>query len=214
MIPSLEKVVELAGSLALIGDDRPQVLVDLEQKVDNGSLYYRFLYELSKKYGPLNFFEIGTYIGASAAHMALGHPQGRVLTVDINPDAKIRGDALHIPNLTCAVIDSCLAAELVASRGPLDVLYIDGNHTFNQMYGEYTMFRRFVKPGGLIIVDDIELKMATNEMSIGFDFIVDKKAKANHLHHTGFGFAVKTEGVSPRPWDQVIGEASARMGLK
>lgn len=40
--------------------------------------------------------------------------------------------------------------------GPLDMLFIDGDHTYDGVRNDYTLYRKFVRPGGVILFHDIE----------------------------------------------------------
>ena len=40
--------------------------------------------------------------------------------------------------------------------GPLDMIFIDGDHTYDGVHSDYTLYRKFVRPGGIIMFHDIE----------------------------------------------------------
>lgn len=204
---SLDALGQLAAEVMAGLDRRGPWLEGLR---DAHEPYYRFLHELVLRLHPLTILEIGTYVGVSAAHMAYDNHGGRVVTVDINPDAKRWADLLRLPNLLALTSNSSQAVPLVEGYGPFDVLYIDGLHNFNQTYGEYVLYRPLVREGGLIIFDDVALPMATNEMEVFWRFVTDPKLRVDALHHTGFGVAIKT-GAPPPPWEAVIGEACSLM---
>jgi predicted O-methyltransferase YrrM len=100
--------------------------------------------------------------------------------------------------------DSATVVDAARGHGPYDLLYIDALHDFNHAYGEYVLYREFVVDGGMIFFDDLDLDMATGDMQILWDHVVDPKSKLPGLHVTGFGVAVKDPAVRPRPWQEVI----------
>lgn len=214
----------LEGEEWLAHDTRPLWLKEMPHACDPQARYYLYLYQLIARLGPpLDCVEIGTYIGTSAAHLAVrngeeGGRGGLVVTIDINPDAArqvLRRVPAHdcLAQIATITDDSTYAWDRARVRClGYDVLYVDGNHTFNQAYGEYYLYRQLLKPGGVMLFDDVGLQMATNEMEVFWDFVVDPKARLDYLHHTGFGIAVKDPAVEVLPWKAVIKEAERRMG--
>jgi predicted O-methyltransferase YrrM len=199
-------------------DERPVWLATMRQDVNHpGAPYYRFLYELAKAIRPELAVEIGTFLGASAAHLALGHPGGFVVTVDSNPDAKRHAEDLKIKNLYAVTDDSMrfvenggvAAYQTAVEREGIDLLYIDGNHTFNSCYGEYVAYRKFMKDGGIILVDDCHVHP---EMDVAWRYIVDPKIRLDWLHNTGFGVVVVDKKIVVPLWMDVIGQASKEFG--
>ncbi len=199
-------------------DERPVWLATMRQDVnDPGARYYRFLYELAKARPPGFVLEIGTFLGASAAHLAMGNPLGTVVTVDINPDAKARAEELRVGNLHAVTDDSMRFAanngvqafQTAIGKGEIDLLYIDGNHTFNSCYGEYVAYRRLMKDGGIILVDDCHVHA---EMDVAWRYIVDPKIRLDWLHNTGFGAAVVDKKIVAPEWSEVIANASKEFG--
>lgn len=176
--------------------------------------YYRFLALLSEglelELNDLRCLEIGTYQGSSAAHLAASG--ATVVTIDVNPDAARLARALAVAqNLRITpitansgfVLGDPVEAAKIRALAPYDILYIDGDHTFNSAYGDYTHFWPLVREGGVIVFDDIELDMAGDEMRVFWDRVVDPKVKLNALHETGFGAAIRGR-VPPPPWEAVI----------
>lgn len=191
-------------------DKRPERLKAMPATSDD--LYYRLLYAIGEHAAPLRIVEIGTYVGASAAHFAIGNQGGEVVTIDINPDAKRQADRLGIPNLlaihadSAAVLPALRAA--VAEHGLFDVCYVDGLHNFNQAYGEYTLYRPLVKDGGLFLFDDVALDI---EMETFWEYVVDPKMRFDVLHRTGFGACVKDPAVQVPSWDAIIQRATQKI---
>ncbi len=168
-------------------DGRPAWAVDVQKKFsgpDNPYDYYRFLHQVARKYKPALTLEIGTNRGVSAAALATGHPAGQVVTVDINPQSALDVQAMPLPNVQAVTCDS-FNFDWKALKGdaPIDLLYIDGDHTFHRAYTEYYMYRKFMRTGGIIVVDDILYP----EVQRMWNAIPDEKVEVHRAHTTGFG---------------------------
>lgn len=215
----------MANSMKSVPDKRPEFLRNLVKRQSEGITadreavqcgYYRFFYELTKKYKPSVVVEIGTYVGTATAHLSAGYPDALVITVDHNADAKRQVEKLQMPiqaytSDSIRFVHEKLVDVLPRGAPSIDILYIDGNHTFNQGWGEYVAYRPFVKDGGLIFFDDLALKMDTGEMEVLWHFVPDDKVRLDFLHFTGFGVAKKTPGITPKNWEEVIGPATQMM---
>lgn len=201
----------LAGHLLEFPEIRPPWLLELTKRSLNPGdegLYYRFFSDFVKWFGPgVRVWEIGTNLGCASAHFAVGNPTSVVTTVDINPDAAIQTRKLGLKNITAITGDSMQ----ILPTEPQDILFIDGNHTFNQAYSEYVRYRPFVRNGGFIFFDDISLPMATWEMHVLWDCIRDPKMRLDNLHNTGFGAVKVDHTISVPLWGDVIGVAELMM---
>ena len=184
--PTLDQVRAFATEYLLRPDGRPDWLKSIDR--DPTSVYYRFFYEFARTFCPKTTFEIGTCEGLSAAHLAAGNPEGTVITLDIKPEAKRLADALLIPNLVSIVCHSIEAPKRLKWIPPIDLLFVDGNHAFDDAYGEYVTYRPLVRDGGLIFFDDISIN---DDMQRLWNAVSDPKTVLDGLHYTGFGVAEK-----------------------
>lgn len=195
----LTHVARLARTFLDRPDGRPDWLRALD--TDPTSVYYRFLYEFARDVRPAFSLEIGTCEGKSAAHLAAGNPEGLVVTLDIKPEAKRLADALLLPNLVAVVGDSIGLLERLKWVPKLDVLFVDGDHTFRNAYGEYIAYRLHLRDGGLVFFDDIAINDGMRRM---WDSVVDPKEALPNLHYTGFGVARKDSKFIPRPMSEYL----------
>lgn len=205
---SLAKAVEISRALER-PDVRPDWLRVLPHAQDADSLYYRALFEWARSLAPGSILEIGTDRGWSAAHLAAGAPHAHIATMDLRLESAQWVAQLPVTNITSVTANSA-DASAVSKWAPFDMVFVDGNHTFNQAYGEYALYRPMTKVGGLILFDDLALDMKGDEMGVFWDLVVDEKVRLDHLHHTGFGICEVGERHLP-PWQSVIGEATRRM---
>jgi predicted O-methyltransferase YrrM len=207
----LDDAITIARSLETIEDTRPEWLRRLPHADDPQALYYRALYEWTRKFQPARILEIGTDRGWSAAHMAAGAPHSSVVTLDIRPESADFVRALPIANIVPLTMSSSMAAQHVMSFHPFDMLYIDANHTFNEAYGEYTAYRPVLRDGALIVFDDLALDMLGDEMGVFWAHVLDPKARLDHLHHTGFGICQVNTSIHVPPWRDIIEGATRRI---
>jgi len=100
--------------------------------------------------------EIGVRTGISTAALLLGVEAqgGHVYSVDINPACK--NPITSNPHWTFIVADSKNVA-LVTGQVPsaLDILFVDGDHTYEGTLADLNNYGGFVKPGGKIICHDV-----------------------------------------------------------
>jgi diamine N-acetyltransferase len=194
----LAQARETYQSYLKLPDTRPAWLRELD--TDATSVYYRYFYDLARALQPAVTFEIGTCEAKSAAHLAAGNPAGLVITLDIRASAKQFADRLALPNLVSILCNSLEAPQQLRYVPMIDVLFIDGDHRFEQSFREYALYRPFVKEGGLIFFDDIEI---SDEMRRLWDAIPDPKEALPKLHYTGFGVASKASNIDLPTWAQV-----------
>lgn len=151
--------------------------------------YYRLLFEYVRVTGAKSVMETGTFRGASALHLAAGNPEVRVLTLDCDPNAKKLVDALGQKNIEAVTCNSVDAVDIVKEKyAPLDVLFIDSDHSYKIASGEWKAFRPFLKIGGAAFFDDIHMNP---EMDRFWAEIQDPKLDISPLHVKGFGAAVR-----------------------
>lgn len=101
--------------------------------------------------------EIGVREGVSTAAFLLGVETagGHVFSVDVNPACK---EIYDHPQWTFihahSVIDANEIGETV--EGCVDILLIDGDHSYDTVMSDLNNFTPLVKPGGLILMHDID----------------------------------------------------------
>ncbi len=152
---------------------------------DSSNPYYDLLYSVAKELQPKLVIELGTGTGGSTAHLAAG-TSGKVLSIDveIRPDARERLLAFNnIEQMRGDTRDPKLAMK-VAKRGPIDLLFIDTDHTTEQVKVEMSPFGPLVRMSGLILLDDIRMHPC---MSAWWDDLDEDKLELPEMHWTSFG---------------------------
>ena len=154
----------------------------------------RFMYFLTDKYKPKLTVEIGTCHGLSAIHLAFGNKKGLVYTIDIDEKCGNRLDGYDfikdLPNLYFRH-ESSLEAGSKFLDSSIDILFIDGDHTYKGATEDYKGYFPKVKEGGIILIDDI---IMTEEMNRFWNEIKEFKFEMNYLRERlkrGFGVVIK-----------------------
>jgi predicted O-methyltransferase YrrM len=104
-----------------------------------------------------NVVEIGTDVGHSTLAFLLGVQEkgGHVYSIDIRWECK--KSHLGNPNWTFIHGDSLKQYHAIRAQLPLqyDVLYVDGDHTYEGAQNDIQSYGQFVRPGGYILVHDV-----------------------------------------------------------
>ena len=112
---------------------------------------------------PQTVAEIGTQFGGTNFLLSQALPTVRTM---IGVDLLVRNRSRlltfrrsdqRIVLLNGSSRDSATAARVVAARGghPLDLLFIDGDHRWEGVAGDFERYRHLVRPGGLVVFHDI-----------------------------------------------------------
>ncbi|HET6246291.1 MAG TPA: class I SAM-dependent methyltransferase [Tepidisphaeraceae bacterium] len=156
-------VTDIDAAAGLLKEFRPATLprIYLNQRF---SEWKRFLQFLQKRGFPQTILEIGTGRGGSTFFWSRFSPAGaRVVTVDIAERAaqlvKIY-DRPSVNSVHCITGDSRSAETIGAVRRALDgravdLLYIDGDHTYAGVKSDYERFALFCGESSLIAFHDI-----------------------------------------------------------
>lgn len=120
-----------------------------------------FLYACARHGGDSWIVEIGSYKGLSTASLALGaiHAgRGLVLACDPHFEGTLKDfqAALKFFQLERRVRPAIMTSEECASRWdkPVQLLWIDGDHSYEGVKKDVRLWRRFLIPGGIIALHD------------------------------------------------------------
>ena len=122
------------------------------------------LLELVREIAPRRLCEIGTAAGGTTFLLARIASQGATLiTIDLalQPGqaealAILGGSGCRVVPLTGDSHDEQMATRVrLSAGGPLDVLFIDGDHRYEGVVADYELFHRLVRPGGIVVFHDI-----------------------------------------------------------
>ena len=157
---TLEALKLIADSVFTKPDQRPIEIQNLQEGERDSALYYRFLFEVARMLRPKASVETGTWHAISAAQIAGGSPEGTVITFDVDPESRRRAEATGLRNIIALTGDSAgpEALRAVKERFPaLDLLFLDSEHRYDVVSREFGNFSPLVRPGGIVLLDDIHL---------------------------------------------------------
>lgn len=124
------------------------------------------LYPIIKNLDPNGLIvEIGTYHGRSTRFFSLANPEVKIITIDIVKNPGGAGHPRHPEGglfIDKAVLERGNIFQIVGESGEIvkgfnwkiDLLFIDGGHTYADVKRDRTVWPPFVKPGGYIIFHD------------------------------------------------------------
>jgi predicted O-methyltransferase YrrM len=145
--------------------------------------HYHIIYDIcsSIDYEDITYLEIGAFAGGSAALMS-SHPKvKKVVSIDlgepINKSIPI-SNVLKFKHNDCVYeyiqgdsTDKETINNLKNITSDVDILFIDGNHSYNWVIQDFHNYVGFVKNNGYIIFDDYqdsqyspEVKLAVNDL--------------------------------------------------
>ncbi len=140
---------------------------DFEEVAQNHSEisnHLAFLYFIVKEKNLINVLELGTQYGSStkALLQAVSEINGSMTSVDITdvPDVKkwVKGKGFDNWNfIQCDDLD-------LEWNKELDLLFIDSDHTYDQLKNELIKFVPFVKKDGFIIMHDFNHDLYKKEL--------------------------------------------------
>jgi predicted O-methyltransferase YrrM len=136
--------------------------------------HYHILYDIAETFGnnKINYLEIGAYAGGSSCLMLqrlnttvisidLGEPipKGQVFENVINYKNNnnyykyIQGNS-QVVETKNEVIEALSNSRILGYSNKIDILFIDGDHSFNGVVADFNMYSDLVSIGGYIIFDD------------------------------------------------------------
>jgi predicted O-methyltransferase YrrM len=137
----------------------------------------------------VNFVEIGSYVGSSACLM-LGHPYNTSVTCidplsleashyigDKDQEATLRDNLNSMnPYERTYTIHKNLSwnTEVINSISNIDILHIDGDHSYNAVIKDYTLYKDKVNTGGFIVFDDYHDHKSSPEVKLAVDKIISE----------------------------------------
>ncbi len=169
------------------------------KNADGNSFYYQWLALLVKIIKPKQVLELGNSYGLSTLMMfselldtARLISCDMVKRLDFIPPHVLNDSRLKFyfgNDLNLNIFGNDLSVGI-------DMLFIDTNHTFEQISAEWKIYKNLCNPGAIVILDDIRV----NDM-FGFwkSLQYPKLEITEKCHSSGFGFFLYTEEKQPDP---------------
>ena len=148
------------GSGSDNGDTYQVVLGKLIRSSISSDRELGLLYNMAKYFRPGLTVELGTAAGLSAAALALGHPEGEVITVEGSPSlvslAEKNLKELKINNVktVTANFDDALL-EILSAGKEVDLYFIDGNHRYGPTISYFELGLEHSSDDTVFVFDDI-----------------------------------------------------------
>ena len=164
------------------------------------SMYYRFLKLLAAEFKPKLSVELGVSGGGGSLHLAMGHPEGKVIGIDISAyheTERITYIEDNYPNFEFMLDDSVKAAPIVFEKyGKVDILFIDTDHTYERTIQEFNTWKPYLSDRAIVCFDDLLRHVTGDEKNMmdAWNDIKGFKARYDHLHYGSYphggGFGV------------------------
>lgn len=144
------------------------ILLDISNKIGNQTFHhhYHILYDIANTFNPehnINYLEIGCYAGGSAC-LLLQRPNTNVISIDLGKPISSEivhknVNMLNKHNNKYEYIegdskDLNVFNRVITKHKELDILFIDGDHSYNGVKSDFELYSKLVKDGGYIIFDD------------------------------------------------------------
>lgn len=138
--------------------------------------FCRLLFRIVKFMKPGIIVELGTSMGLSTMYLAAGNPESKVYSLEGCPETARRAiqnfEACGYTNISCITGDFDATLDpLLKKTGKVDLLFIDGNHTYEATLRYFRMVLPWLSSKSVIIFDDINwssgMQKAWNEIISG-----------------------------------------------
>jgi predicted O-methyltransferase YrrM len=149
---------------------------------------------LVAKMRPATVLEIGTYRGGTLfIHSRLASPDATLVSIDLpgSPFGRVwrwahtpifkrftkRGQILHLlrEDSHCSQTQATVLKLLNGQQ--IDLLFIDGDHSYTGVRADFEMYSPLVRPGGIVAFHDIAFQLPPNEVARFWNEI-----KTSHKH--------------------------------
>lgn len=174
-----------------ITEDSLNIINDIISKMDNKTFHnhYHILYDLCTSLNKENitYLEIGAYAGGSASLISTHKNVSKVLSIDIGyPINK----EITINNVTKFKHDNCTydyiegnsmsvdtKNKIYSMINNVDILFIDGDHTYDAVIKDFENYKDLVLPNGYIVFDDYLDPIYSPDVFTAVNDIVNKLDK-------------------------------------
>lgn len=156
----------------------------------NKEEFVEFVSKLNKRDRCLQI-GLGT-VGAS--HFVFEHLFKQAWTIEFNSSCNM-ANVITGDSHACGVISQC------ASLAPFDLLFIDGDKSYEGLRADYYNYESMVSPGGIIAFHDVIPYSDNQSTIIAYDFVEELKVKGHQFRTIGtllgIAYCYKTEKEIP-----------------
>jgi predicted O-methyltransferase YrrM len=177
----------------------------ISEEVEDFHHHYHILYDIATHYPDdkeITYVEVGCYAGASAC-LLLQRPLTKIISIDlghpISKEIAIENMFKHnIHNNKFVYLQGNshnqeTVEELKKNIDGIDILFIDGDHSFEGVINDYKLYYPLVKDGGYIVFDDYADYRYSPEVKNAVDFIVETHKGFDVIGAFGSEFGARGE---------------------
>ena len=160
-----------AGSQVL--DSSKRSISDIAKVAGSSVKDMKQLFRLTRYFKPGNILELGTSLGKSAYAMALGNPEGHIITVEGDENLvkftnnQFQKSGINNVEIVHSDFDIYLD-ELNQTEQKFDMVLMDGNHRLQPTLRYFEKLQKHLHNSSVVIVDDIywsgEMKAAWQKL--------------------------------------------------
>lgn len=136
------------------------------RSIGPNTLYLQLLHSLCAYIKPRNIFEIGCFRGASIAVWLSAMPEGAVVwACEPNPTPELIGLINQHPSrVVLHPVTSDRFFEDIDTGFMADIIFIDGEHSYEQTKKDFTNAMSHLAPGGVVVIHDTTLYAGCNRL--------------------------------------------------
>ena len=142
------------------GKTKEVKISSLAKKSSSKGKYGRLLQRTANFLQPRKILELGTSLGVGTLYLSSGSPDSKIITIEgctsIHNFARESFAVNNAQNIEAVnsgfdeVLDN-----LITENQDIDLVYIDGNHTYQATMDYYELFSRRLESGAVLLFDDI-----------------------------------------------------------
>jgi predicted O-methyltransferase YrrM len=168
------------------GSLRKAEFIESEMELSSMHLHYHFIWDLISEMDRdhVTYLEIGSYAGGSASLVSSHFKKTRCFSVDLGCGEYINHTIPNVEKFRNAdssyhlILGDSHSSETVKETrerigGFVDILFIDGDHSYNGALNDFINYSPMVSPGGYVIFDDYLDWAYSPEVKHAVDHIVN-----------------------------------------
>jgi predicted O-methyltransferase YrrM len=154
--------------------------------------HYHILYDIATTFGDkkINYVEIGAYAGGSSCLM-MQRPDTTIISIDLGvpiPKSVVFENIINYKSnnnyykfiegnsqsqmTKDKVVETLSNSRVLGYTNKIDILFIDGDHSFDGVFNDFSMYEELVNVGGYIIFDDYNDKEFSPEVKSAVDGLI------------------------------------------
>ena len=154
--------------------------------------HYHILFDIANTFGEnkINYVEIGAYAGGSSCLM-LQRLNTTIISIDLGepiPKGEVFENVIKYKNnnnyykyiqgnsqvveTKNQVIEALSNSRVLGYSNKIDLLFIDGDHSFNGVTADFVMYSDLVKVGGYVVFDDYNDSVYSPEVKRAVDTLL------------------------------------------